>query len=72
MGTARIRVSVFVETYRSLRRVSDDNASGAGGSTTWPCALMSQRLEQLQAAYELLPPSLRQRSWILTSLQRAA
>lgn len=72
MASTRTTVSVFIAAYRSLQHVSDDTYSGAGGPTTWPRILMSQKLEQLRAAYELLPPSLRQRTWILTSLERAA
>jgi hypothetical protein len=66
------QVAVFLTAYRSLRRLSADDASGAGGPTTWPSVLMSQRFEQLQAAYDLLPPSLRQNTWMLTSVERAA
>jgi len=72
MASARTMVSVYVAAYRSLQHVSDDAYSGAGGPTTWPRMLMSHKLEQLRAAYELLPPSLQQRTWILTSLERAA
>jgi hypothetical protein len=72
MASVRTTVSVYVAAYQSLQQVSDDAHSGAAGPTTWPRILMSQKLEQLRAAYELLPPSLRHRTWILTSLERAA
>jgi hypothetical protein len=71
MDASRTMTSVFVETYRSLRRVSDDTSLSAGRLADWPRKHMSRKLEQLHAAYDLLPPSLRDRTWILTSLQPA-
>lgn len=71
MDTSHAAASVFVATYRSLRYASDEASFGVGRSTEWPRTHMSRKLEQLRAVYELLPPSLRQRTWVLTSVQRA-
>jgi hypothetical protein len=69
MGSAGTIASVFLRAYRSLRRASDVSF-GATESTTWPRVILSQKLAQLEAAHELLPPPLRQRAWILTSVER--
>jgi len=71
MDSSQTMTALFGATYRSLRCASDE-ASFAGRSTEWPHTHMSRKLEQLRATYELLPPSWRQRAWVLTSLQRAS
>ncbi|GEM_PF-5423929 len=70
MTSAQTAASVFLKAYRSLRQVSDGTWFGAPGATAWPSMLLSQRLEQLGAAHELLPSQLRTRAWVLTSVQR--
>jgi hypothetical protein len=72
MGSTETVASVFLKTYRALRFACEDTRSGVVGATTWPAALLSQKLEQLEAAHELLPPVLRKSAWILTSVERAA
>ena len=71
MEPSHTAASVYVATYRSLRCASDEASFSIGRSAEWPRSHMSRKLEQLRAAYELLPPSLRERTWVLTSLQRA-
>jgi hypothetical protein len=70
MGSVGTIASVFLRAYRSLRRASDDVSFGATEAATWPRVVLSQKLAQLEAAHELLPPPLRQRAWILTSVER--
>lgn len=72
MDSSQTIASLFVATYRSLRCASDEASFSAGRSIEWPHTHMSRKLEQLHAAYELLPPSWRQRTWVLTSLQRGS
>lgn len=72
MESTVIKTSVFLKAYRSLRQACDDRLFGTVGVTMWPPVVLSQKLEQLQTAHQLLPPVLRQRAWILTSVERAA